>query len=76
MQRITKKMFLKKVERLEKAMGIKLTFNIWEQHYSVYTQGKNDSCHDEILTAQNARDAVMQIRAIENAIGILNKGGK
>lgn len=71
--RYTKKDFLNKAQRLEEVLNIKLTTNIWHRHYSVYTQGPNDSCQKQLVSASNARNACDQIWAILNVLDLIKK---
>jgi hypothetical protein len=73
MSRVTSKDFFKRAERLQDAMGVELTTNVWHRHFSVYTKGPNDSCQSLLVSSNTARDACAQIEAIQNALYVLDK---
>ena len=74
-QRITSTDFYKATERLQDALGVELTTNVWHKHYSIYTLGESGSCQKQIVSSDTARDAVDQIWACINALSIFKKEG-
>lgn len=73
MQRITAKDFRLRFERLEASLGMKLLYNDWLNHKSVYTQGENGSCKHLLVQSDTYSGACAQISAIQNVLYVLNK---
>jgi hypothetical protein len=68
-----KEMLYKKVELLEKMLGLPLETNIWHNHFSVYTRGENNSCQEQLVCSDKVQGAIAQLSAIIDTLYVVQK---